>query len=96
MRGVARWHRVGAAVLLTPGPDAPWNTVGWSWSIKRDGDEPRDVRVEVVGRPFRVTELPAESRNAIRSRGATAVDSYLATDDPPERIVVSKLGVGLP
>jgi hypothetical protein len=67
--------------------------VGWSWSIKREGDEPRLVRVEVAGGPFRVTDLPAEARNAIRSRGATAVDTFLGRDEPPTRIVVSTRGV---
>ena len=41
------------------------------------------MRVEVTGKPFVVTDLPAEARNAIRSRGATAVDSFLHQDDPP-------------
>jgi hypothetical protein len=68
--------------------------VGWSWLIRREGDE-RSVRVEIVGGPFRVTDLPAESRNAIRSRGATAVDSFLVGDEPPDLIVVSILGVQL-
>jgi hypothetical protein len=40
-----------------------------------------------------VTDLPAEARNAIRSRGATAVDAFLETDDPPLRIVVSTQGL---
>jgi len=40
-----------------------------------------------------VTDLPAEARNAIRSRGATAVDLYLNVDEPPTSIVVSLLGV---
>jgi hypothetical protein len=51
------------------------------------------VCVEVSGSPFLVTDLPAEARNAIRSRGATAVDLYLNLDEPPTRIVVSRLGV---
>ena len=41
----------------------------------------------------RPTDLPEEARNAIRSRGATAVDGFLARDDPPSRIVISILGV---
>jgi hypothetical protein len=42
---------------------------------------------------LRVTDLPADSRQAIRSRGATAVDVYLFNEEPPEQIVVSNLGV---
>ena len=66
--------------------------IGWSWTIKR-GDEERSVRVEITGRPFVATDLPAKARNAIRSRGATAVDAYLHEDEPPTRIVVSTAGV---
>jgi hypothetical protein len=56
--------------------------------------EPRYVHVEVAcGSSLRATDLPAASRNAIRSRGATAVDSFLDKDEPPERLVVSRLGV---
>jgi hypothetical protein len=40
-----------------------------------------------------VTDFPAEARNAIRSRGATAVDAFLDADDPPVRIVVSTQGL---
>jgi hypothetical protein len=34
-----------------------------------------------------------EARNAIRSRGASAIDAFLHEDDPPERIYVSVEGV---
>jgi hypothetical protein len=40
-----------------------------------------------------VTDFPAEARNAIRSRGATAVDAFLDTEDPPVRIVISTQGL---
>jgi hypothetical protein len=51
------------------------------------------VRVVVAAAGIRVTDLPADARNAIRSRGATAVDAYLHQDEPPARILVSTLGV---
>jgi hypothetical protein len=88
-----RWSRTGQAEAfgLTPGESAV--EVGWVWEIRRGHDEPRFVRVEVTRGPFRVTDLPAEARNAIRSRGATAVDAYLDEEEPPARIVVSTLGV---
>jgi hypothetical protein len=91
---VSRWQRIGSPVAFRPDADEPGGAVGWAWLIRREGDE-RSVRVEVVGGPFRVTDLPAESRNAIRSRGATAVDAYLVDDEPPDLIVVSTLGVRL-
>jgi hypothetical protein len=90
---VARWHRVGGPTQFGAKPNDGNPGVGWSWTIARQGDEQRLVRVEVSGSPFLVTDLPAEARNAIRSRGATAVDLYLNLDEPPVRIVVSRLGV---
>jgi len=90
---VARWQRVGVPTRFGGTPEGGEIEVGWSWSIKREGDEPRLVWVEVSGGPFRVTDLPAEARNAIRSRGATAVDAFLDRDEPPTGIVVSTLGV---
>jgi hypothetical protein len=51
------------------------------------------MRVEVTRASVVVTDLPAEAQNAIRSRGATAVDSYLHHDAPPERLFVSTDGV---
>jgi hypothetical protein len=88
-----RWHRVGEAMRFCPSPDGVETESGWSWRISRDGVN-RSLRVEVAcGLRLRPTDLPAESRNAIRSRGATAVDSVLDQDEPPERLVVSTLGV---
>jgi hypothetical protein len=90
---VARWQRVGGPTPFGATSNDSNPGVGWSWTIARPGDERRLVRVEVSGSPFVVTDLPAEARNAIRSRGATAVDLYLNVDEPPTSIVVSLLGV---
>ena len=88
-----RWHRVGEATRFGPSPDGVETESGWSWRISRDGVN-RSVRVEVVcGLSLRPTDLPAASRNAIRSRGATAVDLVCDVDEPPDRLVVSRLGV---
>ncbi len=90
---MAKWSRTGAATAFGPTPGAREIAVGWFWEIKRDGSEPRQIRVEVARGPYVVTDLPAEARNAIRSRGATAVDSFLDRDEPPALIRVSTLGV---
>jgi hypothetical protein len=92
-RRMRRWIRTGAASAFGKGAAAGVGVVGWSWEIKREGSETRQVRVEVVQGNYVVTDLPAEARNAIRSRGATAVDTFLHLDDPPARIVVSTLGL---
>jgi len=92
-RGMPKWARIGAATAFGPTPGGSEIQVGWLWEIRRDGSETRQIRVEVSRGPFVVTDLPAGARNAIRSRGATAVDAYLNQDEPPARIVVSTLGV---
>jgi hypothetical protein len=53
------------------------------WEIRRGTTEQRFMRVEISRASFVVTDLPAEAQNAIRSRGATAVDSYLHHEKPP-------------
>ncbi len=92
-RRVRRWSRHGKPTSFGTQPKDGSRGVGWTWEIGREGPEQRSVEVEVSPGPYRVTDLPAESRNAIRSRGATAVDAFLETDDPPVRIVVSTDGL---
>jgi len=95
VRRVPRWFRTGAAAPFGAGSEnaGPGVEVGWTWVIKRENSEPRSVHVEVLQGNYNVAVMPAEARNAIRSRGATAVDAYLDQDDPPARIVVSASGV---
>ncbi len=88
-----KWIRTGRASAFGTTPGVVGLSIGWSWEIKRGSDEARLVRVEVTREPFLVTDLPAEARNAIRSRGATAVDSFLHHDNPPGLIIVSTDGV---
>jgi hypothetical protein len=90
---VTKWIRTGRAAAFGTTPAGTEIEIGWSWEIRREGDQPRLIRVEVTREPFRATDLPAEARNAIRSRGATAVDGFLHLDDPPDRITVSTDGV---
>lgn len=89
----AKWHRTTGPIVFRTTPEGADIEVGWSWVITRKGATPRHVRVEVVGSAFQVPDLPVEARNAITTRGATAVDAFLHQDDPPKRIVVSTLGV---
>jgi hypothetical protein len=70
--------------------------VGWSWLIERDGAERRPLRVYVAAGVLAAAEqdeLHEDSREAIRTQGASAVDAWLDVEDPPERIVVSRLAV---
>ena len=85
---------MGPPMQLEATPDVPELAIGWLWEIGREGDARRQVRVEVeLPSGSRVPDLPAASQNAIRSRGATAVDLFLGADEPPERLLVSRLGV---
>ena len=86
---VTRWQRVGTATLFVP--EAPGENGGWEWRIRREGNDERTVRVEVGSGFSRATDLSADSRQAIRTRGATAVDAFLHLDDPPARIVISSV-----
>jgi hypothetical protein len=91
--GRPKWTRIGPPLPFGPSTDATETGIGWSWRIRRGTDEERCIRVEVTGRPFRVTDLPAKAENAIRSRGATAVDGYLHEGEPPHSIEVSTDGL---
>jgi hypothetical protein len=91
--GSPRWTRIGPPLPFGPTTDGTETGIGWSWKIRRGIGEERSIRVEVTGRPFRVTDLPAKVQNAIRSRGATAVDAYLQDVEPPHSIEVSTEGL---
>jgi hypothetical protein len=82
-----RWHRIGAATVLTDRP--PGANAGWEWCIRRNQNDDRVIRVEVLGDFTRPTDLSEESRRAIRTRGASAIDAFLDLDDPPSLIVIS-------
>jgi hypothetical protein len=91
--GSPKWTRIGPPLPFGPGTDRIEAGIGWSWKIRRGADQERFIRVEVTGRPFGVTDLPARAQNAIRSRGATAVDGYLHEDEPPHSIEISADGI---
>jgi hypothetical protein len=67
--------------------------VGWSWRVEREDAWPRWIWVEVAGGRLHSADLPAESREAIRTHGASAVDAVLDEDEPPPRLLVSSFGV---
>jgi hypothetical protein len=83
----------GPSAALGATIDGVASKIGWVWEIRRGSSEQRFVRVEAARGSSVVTDLPAEARNAIRSRGATAVDAYLYDDTPPERLLVSTDGL---
>jgi hypothetical protein len=46
-----------------------------------------------VARRLQAVDLPADSREAISTRGASAVDRFLDENEPPPRILVLSAGV---
>jgi hypothetical protein len=84
---VARWYRVGPPITFSS------TGVGWTWEIRREATTPRSIRVEVDPDLFVLSDLSAAVRNAIGSRGASAVDGFLNEGEPPGRIRISLEGV---
>ena len=84
---MARWYRVGPPITFSS------TGVGWTWEIRREATTPRSIRVEVDPDLFVLSDLSAAVRNAIRSRGASAVDMFLDDEEPPARVRVSLDGV---
>jgi hypothetical protein len=90
---MTKWTRVGESFEFKRNPDGVDIDLGWAWRVERAGFDRRYVRVEVAPGGLRAPDLPSESQNAIRTRGASAVDTFLDYDEPPERLVVSTTGI---
>ena len=86
-RAEHRWHRIGTATVLSDRSSGA--NAGWEWCIRRSDNDDRVIRVEVLADFSRPTDLSEQSRRAIRTRGASAIDAFLELDDPPSLIVVS-------
>jgi hypothetical protein len=87
---MAKWRRAAGPFLLEEPRDVD---VSWSWRVTREGYGSRIVRVDVAPGWLHSTELSAESRRAVKTEGASAVDAFLDEEEPPPLIVVSALGV---
>ena len=87
---MARWRRVAGPFERTPKGD--YFDFGWTWQIARADLGTRDITVEVA-RSLQTADLPADSREAISTRGASAVDRFLDENEPPPRILVLSAGV---
>jgi hypothetical protein len=85
--GVARWRRIAGPFESTE------RDLGWTWRVAREDAGTRDITVDVPGGRQHPRDLPADSVEAISTRGASAVDAFLDEDEPPPRILVLSLGV---
>src|SRR5438874_2384433 len=66
--------------------------VGWAYYIVR-GAEERTVSVIVAGGRLNSEELPEDSREAIRTKGRSAVEAVLSLDEPPRYLAVTSTGI---
>jgi hypothetical protein len=87
---MARWRRVAGPFERNPKGD--YFDFGWTWRIAAEGVGTREITVEVA-RSLDAVDLPADSREAISTRGASAVDKFLNETEPPPRILVLSAGV---
>jgi hypothetical protein len=87
---MARWRRVAGPLDAALVGD---RHAGWTWRVEREGAGTRDVRVEVSSGIRSSDPLPAASREAILTLGASAVDAFLDEAEPPSHIVVLTVGV---
>ena len=88
---VARWKIIiGARVFY----DFPGRSVeiGWARDVQK-GDDQRTINVCVTPEADQASELPQESKDAIRSHGRSAVNAVLIDDDVPLIIDVTPAGL---
>ena len=88
---MARWKIISGARVFY---DFPGRSVeiGWARDVQQ-GDDQRTINVCVTKEADEATELPQESRDAIRSHGRSAVNAVLTDDDVPLIIDVTPTGL---
>jgi hypothetical protein len=89
-RDNTNWARVGGPFEFGLTPEGVAVDQGWAWRLER-GSRSMRVWVEVAVGERR--DLPLAAREAIRSRGASAVDAVLNLDNPPEVLRVDATGI---
>jgi hypothetical protein len=81
------WEITGS---LGPEGRAGYDASGWLWEIRKEGEEPRRVLVEITGSARAVHEngapLPSDTQEAIRTEGRSAVEEVVGLPDPPRVI----------
>lgn len=66
--------------------------IGWAYEVAR-GNEQRRVAVEVAGGRMGSEDLPSDARQAVATRGFSALSSHLEDEQPPRRLLVTTAGV---
>lgn len=65
----------------------------WTWKLERTGGDALQIAVETNGARLDQSGLPTDAREALETRGLSAVRAVLAERAPPARLLVSELGV---
>jgi hypothetical protein len=89
--------------LIVSGPEEyeasgvdPDTVLGWAYTIER-GDERQTIRVELSAIAVDDSAVVDEgSRQAINTRGRSAVEASVALEPPPTRLVISTHGIAAP
>lgn len=87
-----RWHIAAGPREYERGADGADIDIGWAWDIRRHGEQ-RTVRVEVAGGRLNSRDLPDDSREAIQTRGRSAIAPLLAESDPATRVLITSSGI---
>jgi hypothetical protein len=67
----------------------------YTWRIAK-GDEQRRVEVSLSSTAIEdAWSLSSEIREAVETKGRSAVERYLEWDDPPERVQVTNNGISI-
>jgi hypothetical protein len=90
---VARWKIISGARAFYSFPGRSVE-IGWARDVQR-GDIQRTINVCVAKEAELATELPPESRSAIRSHGRSAVNAVLTDEEVPFVIDVTVSGLVL-
>jgi hypothetical protein len=90
---VARWKIISGA---RPFYEFPGRVVaiGWARDLQR-GDTQVTVNVVVLRDAHEASELPQESRDAIKSHGRSVINSLLSEETPPTVVEVRTTGLEL-
>jgi hypothetical protein len=92
-----RWEKVGGPREYNPGETGGLvdSTLGWAYDFERGGVK-AILRVEVAGTVDASSSgVSSESREAIATRGWSAIRGYLEDDELPIRLIISTAGVTL-
>ena len=91
MPPVARWKIISGARVFYEFPGRSVE-IGWARDVQK-GDDQRTINVCVTKEAEEASELPQESKDAIRSHGRSAVNAVLTDEDVPLIIDVTPAGL---